>query len=305
MNKFVIYTLFYIFSIATSYAQIGICTENPMASLDVNGTIAMRTGIFKVDNLSPGREGQLLMSQGEGQPPKWVTTVGTRRPGDTYNLYSTYVAQSSQETFATREENAGQRAFNKDESITKSNWKIIDELTYDFEVQPLYQDAPEERDNYYTYSFETIIVTTLMTHLTSYIYVVDGQGYDIGAYAWYGNSVDYAVGLFLNGELKGVYSSTFLYIYHSSYQKINGFFLVENLKIGTYKAQLGFLRVSDTLNDPSVNPNTPPAKASPFDLFIGCRPRRYVTGNDFNTSGFTNKIVIEGKLYYKNNIPTN
>ncbi|WP_160137075.1 hypothetical protein [Chryseobacterium sp. c4a] len=64
-------------SALTLSAQVGINTESPKATLDVNGDLNLRDKIAVLDTndntLSLGNNDQILVSQGEGYPPIWKT----------------------------------------------------------------------------------------------------------------------------------------------------------------------------------------------------------------------------------------
>ncbi|SKB72801.1 hypothetical protein SAMN05660477_00846 [Soonwooa buanensis] len=71
--------LFFIACIFTNYAQtgkIGIGTRSPQSVLDVNGDVSIRKKLYTADasgNPSPGKDGQILVSQGPGLSPVWKT----------------------------------------------------------------------------------------------------------------------------------------------------------------------------------------------------------------------------------------
>ncbi|MDU1906235.1 MAG: hypothetical protein E6772_15810 [Dysgonomonas sp.] len=63
------------FTVNYTYAQVGINTEKPQTTLDINGDFQIR-GEFRAgtdtnDEIAAGKSGQYLISQGAGLPPKW------------------------------------------------------------------------------------------------------------------------------------------------------------------------------------------------------------------------------------------
>lgn len=62
----------------SSYAQVGINTNSPQSSLDVNGDITfrneLRVGGTKSVNGNPGTVNQILVSQGDNVAPQWRTS---------------------------------------------------------------------------------------------------------------------------------------------------------------------------------------------------------------------------------------
>lgn len=71
--------LFFIACSLTTYAQTGktgIATQSPQSVLDVNGDVSIRKKLYTADtndNPIPGKDGQVLVSQGPGLPPVWKT----------------------------------------------------------------------------------------------------------------------------------------------------------------------------------------------------------------------------------------
>ncbi|MBV6878655.1 hypothetical protein NG800_002080 [Epilithonimonas ginsengisoli] len=58
---------------STLYGQVGVMTEKPQSSLDVNGDFNKKGKLFLDNNgvLSPGQTGQVLVSRGAGVAPTW------------------------------------------------------------------------------------------------------------------------------------------------------------------------------------------------------------------------------------------
>lgn len=74
-------------------AQVGIGTNDPQSTLDVNGSITIRdkiyTGGSDTSLGNPGAPGQVLVSAGKGDPPMWKSlNVPDIQPGDFYLIYT-------------------------------------------------------------------------------------------------------------------------------------------------------------------------------------------------------------------------
>ncbi len=82
--------------ISCAYSQVGVNTEHPHVLLDVNGDLQLR-GEFRVgastnNDVSVGKTGQYLMSQGPGLPPVWSTVETIQFDTDDYILRDTQFA---------------------------------------------------------------------------------------------------------------------------------------------------------------------------------------------------------------------
>lgn len=70
------FILFFLLAVNLSmYSQVGINTENPQTTLDINGDFQIRgefrAGSSTVDSVAVGKPGQYLISKGPGLPPAW------------------------------------------------------------------------------------------------------------------------------------------------------------------------------------------------------------------------------------------
>ncbi|MCU0404510.1 MAG: hypothetical protein MUE99_08170, partial [Chitinophagaceae bacterium] len=73
-TKLLVYMLF-ISGMAIAQQRVGINTNAPIESLDVNGNINLR-GLIKL-NSNPGNNGQVLMSKGASEDPVWTNSAYT------------------------------------------------------------------------------------------------------------------------------------------------------------------------------------------------------------------------------------
>lgn len=80
------------------FSQVGIGTNRPNSTLDVNGDVALRNelsvGGTDVAKGNPGEANQVLVSQGEGLPPIWKYVKAPFVEDGTYKLTNTYLNES-------------------------------------------------------------------------------------------------------------------------------------------------------------------------------------------------------------------
>ena len=80
------------------FSQVGIGTEKPNSTLDVNGDVALRNelslGGTDLVKGNPGEANQVLVSQGEGLPPTWKYVKAPFVEDGTYKLTNTYLNES-------------------------------------------------------------------------------------------------------------------------------------------------------------------------------------------------------------------
>lgn len=100
MQKF-IGSLFLLSSLVFSsqiFSQVGIGTEKPNSTLDINGDVALRNelsvGGTDLVKGNPGEANQVLVSQGEGLPPTWKYVKAPFVEDGTYKLTNTYLNES-------------------------------------------------------------------------------------------------------------------------------------------------------------------------------------------------------------------
>jgi len=89
--------LYFLISANLIYSQVGIKTEKPTAKLDVNGDLQIRgefrAGTSTDNTIAAGEDGQFLMSQGPGLPPKWGKVDKPKFDTGDYVLKDTQFAQ--------------------------------------------------------------------------------------------------------------------------------------------------------------------------------------------------------------------
>ena len=115
-----------------SFSQMGINTELPKADLDVNGDVQFRGeikfGVNPDDEITTGKAGQYLMSQGPGLPPTWgEIEIPELNTGD-YVLRDTRFSEDRIGLILTTE-------ITGDISVSSkldANWSVIDQLTTSF-----------------------------------------------------------------------------------------------------------------------------------------------------------------------------
>src|SRR5690606_25532968 len=154
----------------------------PNATLDVNGDVSIREKIYVGGNEgnagNPGVNGQVLVSQGPGLPPKWLTLNIPDVQQNYYLIYNNTFEDEGGVSFSSNE-TTGNNVYTKGTNLTSlSSWKKIPGMTQSFEVYSA------ENKTYFT--FET--VAQLGT---------SGSGNLLDA-------VDFACGIFIDGKLEGV-----------------------------------------------------------------------------------------------------
>lgn len=243
-TKLILFT--FILCINTSIAQVrvGINTDSPQETLDVDGNIVFR-GPIRVggSDTSPGdcgEPGQYLVGQSDGTA-KWTTLNIPKVKKGNYYLYSTFL-QDDQKGVIIPEGSAPEgTTVQKGESI--NDWYIMEGLTMDIEVPEIIPSTEETKAlNTISASFQTESMST-----------------EAGGVI--------AIGLFIDGELElagstmiigGGYANPTQTIYLRS--------MIEDISGGTHKIQVGAKRLHSTETAPiAVGVNIPEATSiSPF-----------------------------------------
>jgi len=123
------FILFLLLTTQITYSQVGINTEDPQTTLDVNGDLQIR-GEFRAgsstnDEVAVGKAGQYLMSQGPGLPPTWGDMeIPELNTGD-YVLRDTQFAEDRQGLALTTLSSSPIT----DGSTLDSQWSILEGLT--------------------------------------------------------------------------------------------------------------------------------------------------------------------------------
>src|SRR5690606_12173687 len=169
--------------IGFTQAQVGIGTNDPQSTLDVNGSITIRDKIYAGGSDTslgnPGTPGQVLVSAGEGDPPMWKTlNVPDIQPGDFYLIYTNAFFDETGLVFGSGTSGATLYARGTDIN-SMSGWQTIDGLTRPFEV---YSDT-----NKIYITYESVVQ-------------LSGTGANTG--------VDFSCGVFVDDKLQGVRTST-------------------------------------------------------------------------------------------------
>ena len=122
------------------FSQVGIGTDKPNATLDVNGDVALRNelslGGTDMAKGNPGEANQVLVSQGEGLPPTWKYIRAPFVEDGTYKLTNTYLSESEVgiSTFSAGVTGDGVNTSSIGDLID-SKWKKIPNLTTQIEVK--------------------------------------------------------------------------------------------------------------------------------------------------------------------------
>ena len=122
------------------FSQVGIGTEKPNATLDVNGDIALRNelslGGTDLVKGNPGETNQVLVSQGEGLPPTWKYIKAPFVEDGTYKLTNTYLSESEVGINDLSSGIAGDGVNTSSiGDLIDSKWKKIPNLTTQVEVK--------------------------------------------------------------------------------------------------------------------------------------------------------------------------
>lgn len=172
-----------------SYSQnVGVNTESPKSNLDVNGTTQFRGKLSVLtgnqQTPSEGIHNQILVSQGEGNPPVWKSLVIPEyEPDKFYLIYNSAKSDNVGLLFPsnTMIPNKPQTFIRGTLLSNLPGFEVIDGLTQKFIVN-------SENSRVY-FQFETIVHSNM--------YTLDG-------------SIDYACGIFVDEKLQGLRQGTLL-----------------------------------------------------------------------------------------------
>jgi hypothetical protein len=155
MKKIIFCSAFVLISFCTK-AQVGIGTASPKSTLDVNGKTTLRkelrVGGSSADKGDAGLNGQVLVSQGEGQPPVWKSLKVSFMEEGQYKLINSYVSSDQIGISDLSNGVAGDNIYknNVGDDITdtsKGVWKKIEGLKNSFVIK--------NGRNRLTYQFQT------------------------------------------------------------------------------------------------------------------------------------------------------
>ncbi|MEE6125874.1 hypothetical protein V2E39_00570 [Chryseobacterium arthrosphaerae] len=210
-------------------AQVGINTNSPKSTLDVNGDVNFRNKIAVFDannNVSQGNNDQLLVSQGPGYPPVWKSLrIPEYEANKFYLIYNNSFSDNEGLIFTTADESTvGQTSrgttFTKGKSFSSlPNFKKITNLTQEIEVFSTQSKA--------YFQFETVVHT------------------DFSKNGSPDTSIDYACGIFVDDKLinlrqRNIKASSAAYTFFTHTQ----IGIVENLSKGKHTVSVACTRLA-------------------------------------------------------------
>jgi hypothetical protein len=228
MMKKLLSTLFLTIGLLVS-AQVGIKTDAPKATLDVNGDVNLRNKIAVLNttdnSISQGNNDQLLVSQGEGFAPIWKSLrIPEYEPNKFYLIYNNSFSDKVGVSFSSSEDSSVGLAsrggtFTKGKDIgTLTNFKKINNLSQVISVFSTQSKA--------YFQFETVVQA------------------DFGAAGSTDTSIDYACGIFVDNKLVNLrqrnlkaISSTYPFLTHTQIG------IVDNLAKGNHTVDVACTRL--------------------------------------------------------------
>lgn len=221
-NILYIISAVFFFSTTALNAQVGINTDAPKAMLDVRGNLTIQDKIYAggsdTELGDPGKKGQVLVSQGENNPPAWKSlNVPNIKAGEFYVIFTDSYSDLIGQIFFSSDNINGNPLYEENDLRTDSkfnDWKDISGLTQSFSVY--------NTDHKVNVTFEAIVQ-------------LSGSG---------SGSVDFACGIFINNQLKGVRVETIKQA--SSSHAFNTFLMsviAENVNIGENEAKISCARI--------------------------------------------------------------
>lgn len=129
-----------VMSCIASFAQVGINTSSPNASLDVNGDVVLRNelrmGGTNLVNGNAGSVDQVLVSQGEGQVPVWKSVSVPFMENTQYKLINTYIKDDQVGLVGlTGAATTPATSSIKENITTSTTWKKIQGLSTQLEIK--------------------------------------------------------------------------------------------------------------------------------------------------------------------------
>jgi hypothetical protein len=205
-----------------AFGQMGINTNAPNATLDVNGDVNVRGKIYLggTDTTlgSPGVTDQVLVSSGPGQPPKWLKLNIPDGEEQFYLIYNDTFEDNTGVQFSSSE-NTGHQIYTRGTLLSSlTNWKKIPGMTQTFQVYS------EENKVYFT--FETVAqIATL------------GSGDFLDA-------TEFACGIFVDGRLEGVRVNSVEQpsVAYGSFVTNTMLHVSENVSVGTHTLDVACTR---------------------------------------------------------------
>lgn len=233
-------------------AQIGIKTDTPKSTLDVNGDYNLRGKLAVLNTnegkLSEGTHDQVLVSQGEGYPPIWKTLrIPEYETNKFYLIFNNSFSDKSGVTFSSSEEStitARSASFIKGNSYNSfSRFKKIPGLSQTIDVYSTESKA--------YFQFETVVHANFAVAGTT------------------DTSIDYACGIFVDDKLVNLRqenlkanSSTNPFLTH------NQIGLIENLSKGKHTVSVACSRMKSYNTPSGVTLGIGSSVATNIDSFI-------------------------------------
>lgn len=221
--KYILTILFSISYCLNTFGQVGVDTENPQSTLDIRGDLTIRDKIYAGGSDQElgdsGRDGQVLVSQGEGNPPIWKSlNIPVIQPGGFYIIFTDAYGDDVGLSFSNNETIGETPFYNKGDLRTDSKfnrWKDIDGLTKEFMVY--------NSDNKAYITYEAVIQIS-----------GQGQGY-----------VDFACGVFVNDRLQGIRTETIRQLSGANHPFLTFLMVViaEDINVGTNEAKVSCARI--------------------------------------------------------------
>ncbi len=180
-----IFLIFCVFTGILSFAQIGIKTGSPKSTLDVNGDVNLR-GKLSVSNttdntLSEGNNDQILVSQGEGNPPIWKSLrIPEYEPNKFYLIFNNSFSDRTGIKFTSSEESSNNSS--RSTSLVKnSTYSSLDQFKKITSLSQPFTVYSTESKTYF--QFETVVQADFPSNGSPDI------------------SIDYACGIFVDDKL--------------------------------------------------------------------------------------------------------
>lgn len=230
--------LFFLFVVLGAYSQVGINTDRPNASLDINGSIELRSelrvGDNSLDEVAAGKPGQALTSQGPGLPPIWKDMDFSGSNIGDYLLANTFFSKDESGVIIDKDPTSTV-SITPLEPLT-DDWYVVDNLNTEFSIT---------RTN-------SVALITFQNSVQSAYNITGNQssGVDQDNNKGKNNWLDFAGGIFLK---KGD-SEPFLItarqerIVSARYPQVifNLFYALEDLEIGDYQLFIAFKRLGSS-----------------------------------------------------------
>ncbi|WP_415325220.1 hypothetical protein [Chryseobacterium sp. MMS23-Vi53] len=237
-----------------SYAQIGIKTDKPKATLDVNGTTAFRRKLVLLNptdtQLYEGTNDQILTSQGEGKPPMWKSLkIPEYETNMFYLIYNNSFSDKTGVRFTASENStisSRSATFTKDKAFSQMNgFKKIPGLSQTINVYSAVSKT--------YFMFETVVQAN---------------------FANVGNtdtSIDYACGIFVDDKLVNLRQGNLKAINSDNpFLTHNQIGIMPNLSKGAHTVSVACSRLKsyNTANNAELSIGIQTSTSTNIDAFI-------------------------------------